>query len=105
MTKDKHYAKKLPKEILKPVSESSSHFYATRYSHIRTTTGRVRWFNKSLGYGFIVEKNSRQDLFFHQKDIQIPEYRQLKPNQRVIFELVKLEDTKDVCRNIIPIME
>ncbi len=92
---------KPPKEISKP-DLSQQHPVQPSSIYVRTTTGRVRWFDGRLGYGFIVETRHRQDIYCHQKSIQVPGYRTLRKNQRVIFDLSEVNGRR-VCRNIIPI--
>ena len=50
------------------------------------TTGPVKWFNASKGYGFIA-RDSGQDVFVHQTAIQAEGYRTLEEGQRVEFEV------------------
>jgi cold shock protein len=50
------------------------------------TTGTVKWFNASKGYGFIA-RDSGQDVFVHQSAIQAEGYRTLEEGQRVEFEV------------------
>jgi CspA family cold shock protein len=50
------------------------------------TTGTVKWFNASKGYGFIA-RDSGQDVFVHQTAIQAEGYRTLEEGQRVEFEV------------------
>ncbi len=50
------------------------------------TTGTVKWFNASKGYGFIA-RDSGQDVFVHHSAIQSEGYRTLEEGQRVEFEV------------------
>lgn len=50
------------------------------------TSGTVKWFNNSKGYGFIVEDGDSEDLFAHFSSIQMEGYKTLKAGQKVIFE-------------------
>jgi CspA family cold shock protein len=50
------------------------------------TTGTVKWFNASKGYGFIA-RDSGQDVFVHQSAIQAEGYRTLEEGQRVEFDV------------------
>lgn len=49
--------------------------------------GRVRWYNKHFGYGFITHWDGR-DVFVHHSVIEIENTRDLKENQRVCYECV-----------------
>ncbi len=50
------------------------------------TTGTVKWFNASKGYGFIV-RDGGQDVFVHHTAIVAEGYRTLEEGQRVEFEV------------------
>lgn len=50
-------------------------------------TGRVKWFNNSKGYGFIVPDGSGEDLFAHYSSIQSGGFRTLNENDRVEFDV------------------
>jgi len=51
--------------------------------------GKVKWFNNSKGYGFIVTETSPEELFAHYSAIQMDGYRTLKAGQSVRFEVVQ----------------
>lgn len=70
----------------------------------RPAHGRVRWFERSLGYGFIWEDGNTTELFVHQSAIQVPGVKFLRRGQRVIFEYCKT--TKgETAINVIPVKE
>ena len=50
------------------------------------STGRVKWFNNSKGYGFI-EGEGGKDVFVHYSAIQGQGYRSLEEGQAVEFEV------------------
>jgi cold shock protein len=51
-----------------------------------TSTGTVKWFNESKGYGFIAPDDGGKDLFAHFREIQDNGgYRTLAENTRVQF--------------------
>jgi len=50
------------------------------------TTGTVKWFNNSKGYGFISQTDGA-DLFVHVSDIVGEGYKVLNENQSVEFEV------------------
>jgi len=52
------------------------------------TTGRVKWFNNSKGYGFI-EIEGGKDVFVHFSAIQGSGYRSLEEGQAVEFEVTQ----------------
>lgn len=49
-------------------------------------TGKVKWFDESKGYGFIVQ-DSGQEVFFHFSQIQMEGFRTLAAGQAVEFEV------------------
>jgi len=48
--------------------------------------GKVKWFNRTKGYGFI-EQESGEDIFVHQSEIQQEGFRYLEENEEVEFEI------------------
>lgn len=52
------------------------------------TIGKVKWFNNSKGFGFVVPEGTTDDVFAHFSQIQMEGYRTLKTGQDVEFELV-----------------
>lgn len=52
------------------------------------TTGTVKWFNESKGYGFI-EQQSGPDLFAHFKSIVGEGFKTLVEGQRVEFSVTQ----------------
>ena len=54
------------------------------------TSGRVKWFNNSSGYGFITATDgdkTGEDVFVHFRSIRGEGYRTLKQGAQVEFEL------------------
>jgi len=51
------------------------------------TTGTVKWFNASKGYGFISPTNGGDDVFAHFSAIEMDGYKTLKEGQHVEFEI------------------
>ena len=49
-------------------------------------TGNVKWFNIKKGYGFITCDSMDVDYFVHYKDINMENFKVLKPRQRVQFD-------------------
>ena len=71
----------------------------------RVARGRVRWYERSLGYGFVHEDGNSKEIFVHQKFLQMPGIRKLRNGQRIVFELCKTNKGKEIALNVIPIME
>jgi CspA family cold shock protein len=53
------------------------------------TTGTVKWFNESKGFGFIVQENGGDDVFVHFNAIQGSGFKTLAEGQRVQFDVQK----------------
>ena len=49
------------------------------------STGTVKWFNDSKGFGFIAPTDGSADLFAHFKEIQGNDFRTLAEGQKVEF--------------------
>ena len=52
------------------------------------STGTVKWFNDSKGFGFITPDDGGKDLFAHHTSIQMDGYKSLKEAQKVTFDVV-----------------
>ncbi len=52
--------------------------------------GRVKWFNNSKGYGFIVQEDG-PELFVHYSAIQGDGYKTLAEGQSVQFDVAQSE--------------
>ena len=53
------------------------------------STGTVKWFNDSKGFGFIKPDGGGEDLFAHFSEIQGSGFKTLTENQRVEFEVTQ----------------
>ena len=52
------------------------------------TTGTVKWFNSTKGFGFIQPDNGGADAFVHISAVERAGLRELRDGQVVSFELV-----------------
>jgi CspA family cold shock protein len=53
------------------------------------TTGTVKWFNESKGFGFISPSDGGDDVFVHFSVIQGGGFKTLQEGQSVSFEVEK----------------
>ena len=51
------------------------------------STGTVKWFNDSKGYGFIGQDDGGEDLFVHFSSISGDGYRSLREGQPVQYDV------------------
>ena len=58
-----------------------------KYEVIYMTTGTVKWFNESKGFGFISPSDGGKDVFVHFSAIQGDGFRTLSEGQTVSFEV------------------
>ena len=53
------------------------------------STGTVKWFNESKGFGFITPSDGSPDVFVHYSAIASDGFRTLKEGQSVSYEVQK----------------
>lgn len=53
------------------------------------TTGIVKWFSNTKGYGFISPEQGGDDIFAHFSSITMDGYKTLKKGQKVEFECIE----------------
>lgn len=51
------------------------------------SSGTVKWFNASKGFGFISPDDGGDDLFVHHSELKMEGYATLDEGQKVIFEV------------------
>ena len=70
-----------------------------------STTGTVKWFNDSKGFGFITPDGGDKDVFVHHSAIQgMSGFRTLSEGDRVQFEIVE-EAKGPAAQNVVKIEE
>ena len=53
------------------------------------TTGTVKWFNDSKGYGFLTREDGEKDVFVHHSAIQGQGFKSLAEGEKVEFDVVQ----------------
>ena len=66
-----------------------------------TTTGTVKWFNESKGYGFIAQENG-PDVFAHFSSIKGEGFKSLEEGQKVEFTVGQGQKGPQ-AENIVPL--
>ncbi len=54
--------------------------------------GKVKWFNRTKGYGFIQPEDGSKDVFVHISAVEKAGLKTLKENQELSYELVTHND-------------
>jgi CspA family cold shock protein len=67
--------------------------------NIMKTTGTVKWFNSTKGYGFIAPDNGSKDVFLHVSAVQAAGLEGLDDNQKIEFEVTSSQG-KESATNI-----
>ena len=58
------------------------------------TTGTVKWFNGTKGYGFISPDEGGKDVFIHVTALQAAGIENLEENQKVSFDITEEKGKK-----------
>jgi cold shock protein len=64
------------------------------------TSGTVKWFNPTKGYGFIAPETGGKDIFVHISAVQKAGLRNLNEGQRVGFEVEQQQNGRTAAVNL-----
>ena len=65
------------------------------------TTGTVKFFNETKGYGFIVPDDGSTDAFVHISAVQRAGLTTLREGQKVSYDLVPGRNGKSAAENLV----
>ncbi len=65
------------------------------------TTGTVKWFNPTKGYGFIEPSDGSKDTFVHISAIEAAGLTTLNEGQKVEYEIVTGQGGKSSAANLV----
>ena len=65
------------------------------------TTGSVKWFNPTKGYGFIEPSEGGSDAFVHISAVERAGMSTLREGQKVEYELVTGQNGKTSAENLV----
>jgi CspA family cold shock protein len=63
-------------------------------------TGKVKWFNKTKGFGFIAPDEGGKDVFVHISALERSGIDNLADDQKVSFEMSSGRDGRESAENI-----
>ena len=64
------------------------------------TTGTVKWFNPTKGFGFIEPEDGSKDVFVHISAVERAGLSTLNDGQKVTFELQQGQNGKSSAENL-----
>jgi len=65
------------------------------------STGSVKWFNPTKGYGFIEPEDGTKDVFVHISAVQNAGLTGLREGQKIEYELVQGQNGRSSAENLV----
>lgn len=65
------------------------------------STGTVKWFNPTKGYGFIEPEEGGKDIFVHISAVESAGMSTLREGQKINFEIVAGQNGKSSAENLV----
>ena len=65
------------------------------------TTGTVKWFNPTKGYGFIEPEEGGSDVFVHISAVERAGMPSLQEGQKISFDVVEGQNGKSAAENLV----
>ena len=65
------------------------------------STGTVKWFNASKGYGFIEPEDGGKDAFVHISAVERAGLDTLNEGQKIEYEMVEGQDGRESADNLV----
>ena len=62
-------------------------------------TGKIKFFNRKKGFGFIIDDETQTDIFMHASGLKNKKDK-IKPKDSVSFDIIVDEDNKKKAVNI-----
>jgi len=66
--------------------------------------GTVKWFNTQKGYGFLIDSETKEELFIHYSQIQMDGFKSLNEDDIVVYNLGAGKDGKEQAINVQPFL-
>ena len=73
--------------LLTPCFITAILYFLNLLQEVYMSTGTVKWFNESKGFGFITPNDGGKDVFVHFSAIKSDGFRTLQEGQTVQFEI------------------
>ena len=54
-------------------------------------SGKIKWYKKKKGYGFITDDETKKDIFLHVSALEESKLRVLKEEQKIKFDIKEKE--------------